>query len=249
MYTLLRPLCFFATFTAYLTLCFHMSIDWQPFILTLQLAFATTIILLIVGIPLAAILAFSQARYKPVAEAIIGLPLVLPPSVLGFYFLLLLSPGGAIGHWLDAWFNVRLLFSFWGLVVGSVIYSLPFMVQPVQAGLQSLPVSLRQASYTLGKSRWQTFVQILLPNIKPALLTGVVLSFAHTIGEFGLVLMIGGNLPGTTQTASVAIYDEVESLNYASAHVYASILLLFSFCILLLVYSIRKKLQGSITGL
>lgn len=226
-----------------------MSIDWQPFLLTLQLALVTTSILLVTGIPLAAFLAFTRFRFKAIPEAIIGLPLVLPPSVLGFYLLLLLSPASAVGHWLYAWFNIRLLFTFWGLVAGSVIYSLPFMVQPVQAGLQSLPVSLRHASYTLGKSRWQTFTQILLPNIKPSLLTGIVLSFAHTIGEFGLVLMIGGNLPGKTQTASIAIYDEVESLNYSTAHLYAAILLLFSFLILLLVYSTRKKLQGSITGL
>jgi molybdate transport system permease protein len=226
-----------------------MYIDWQPFLLTLQLALTTTAILLIIGIPLAAFLAFTRFRFKAIPEAIVGLPLVLPPSVLGFYLLLLLSPTSMFGHWLNAWFNVQLLFSFKGLVVGSVIYSLPFMVQPVQAGLQSLPVSLRHASYTLGKSRWQTFMQVLLPNIKPSLLTGIVLSFAHTIGEFGLVLMIGGNLPGKTQTASIAIYDEVESLNYTTAHVYAAILLLFSFAILLLVYSIRKKLQGSVTGL
>lgn len=226
-----------------------MVIDGQPFILTLQLAFATTVILLITGIPLAAFLAFTRFRFKAVLEAVVGLPLVLPPSVLGFYLLFFLSPTSTLGSWLYAWFNVRLLFTFPGLVVASVIYSLPFMVQPVQAGLQSLPVSLRHASYTLGKSRWQTFTQILLPNIKPSLLTGVVLSFAHTIGEFGLVLMIGGNIRGKTQTASIAIYDEVESLNYATAHVYAAILLFFSFAILLLVYSIRKKLQGSITGL
>jgi len=226
-----------------------MTIDWQPFLLTLQLALVTTVILLLIGIPLAAFLAFTRARFKAIPEAIVGLPLVLPPSVLGFYLLLLLSPTSVIGQWLYTWFNVRLLFTFWGLVAGSVIYSLPFMVQPVQAGLQSLPVSLRHASYTLGKSRWQTFIYVLLPGIKPSLLTGIVLSFAHTIGEFGLVLMIGGNLPGKTQTASIAIYDEVESLNYATAHVYAAILLLFSFAILLLVYSIRKKLQGSITGL
>lgn len=226
-----------------------MQIDWQPFLLTLQLALATTFILLIIGVPLAAFLAFTRFRYKAIPEAIIGLPLVLPPSVMGFYLLVLLSPASALGQWLFAWFNIRLLFTFSGLVVGSVIYSLPFMVQPVQAGLQSLPVSLRHASYTLGKSRWQTFIQVLLPNIKPSLLTGIVLSFAHTVGEFGLVLMIGGNLPGKTQTASIAIYDEVESLNYQTAHVYAAMLLLFSFVILLLVYSTRKRLQGSITGI
>lgn len=222
-----------------------MLINWQPFWLTFQLACTTTVVLLIIGIPLAAFLAFTSFRFKVIIEAIVSLPLVLPPSVLGFYLLLFFSPSGAFGHWLQLWFNVRLLFSFQGLVVASVIYSLPFMVQPVQAGLQSLPHSLKHASYTMGKSRWQTFLQVLLPNIKPALLSGIVLSFAHTIGEFGLVLMIGGNIPNQTQTASIAIYDEVEALNYRTAHVYAAILLIISFTILLIVYTTNRRLRRS----
>ncbi len=226
-----------------------MLVDWQPFWLTLQLAFTTTAILFCIGIPLAAFLAFTQFRFKAVAEAIISLPLVLPPSVLGFYLLLAFSPTGFIGHWLQTWFSIRLLFSFPGLVVASVIYSLPFMVQPIQAGLQSLPLNLKQASYTFGKSRRQTLLYVLLPNIKPALLSGIVLSFAHTIGEFGLVLMIGGNIQGQTRTASIAIYDEVEALNFSTAHVYAATLLVISFIILLIVYSTNKKLRGNITGL
>ncbi len=226
-----------------------MHIDWQPFLLTLQLSVVTTALLAIIGVPLAAFLAFTRFRFKVIVEAIVGLPLVLPPSVIGFYLLLAFSPAGAVGAWLYNWFNIKLLFTFPGLVIASVVYSLPFMVQPVQAGLQSLPVSLRHASYTFGKSRWQTLLQVLLPCIKPSLLTGIVLSFAHTIGEFGLVLMIGGNIPRQTQTASIAIYDEVESLNYTTAHIYAAVLLLVSFTILLLVYSVRKKLQNSITGL
>ncbi len=226
-----------------------MLINWQPFWLTFQLAFTTTVVLFIIGIPVAAFLTFTSFRFKAVAEAIVSLPLVLPPSVLGFYLLLLFSPTSAVGHWLQSWFNIRLLFSFPGLVVASVIYSLPFMVQPVQAGLQSLPGNLRQASYTLGKSRWQTLSQVLLPNIKPALLSGVVLSFAHTIGEFGLVLMIGGNIPNQTQTASIAIYDEVEALNYSTAHIYAAVLLAASFLILLVVYSTNKRWRGYAAGL
>lgn len=226
-----------------------MPINWQPFWLTFQLACTTTVLLFVTGIPVATFLAFTSFRFKAVIEAIVSLPLVLPPSVLGFYLLLFFSPANAFGHWLQAWFNIRLLFSFQGLVVASVIYSLPFMVQPVQAGLQSLPGNLRQASYTLGKSRLQTLLHVLLPNIKPALLSGIVLSFAHTIGEFGLVLMIGGNIPNQTQTASIAIYDEVEALNYSTAHVYAAILLIVSFTILLIVYTTNKRLRRSVAGL
>ncbi|MFD1140401.1 molybdate ABC transporter permease subunit [Larkinella insperata] len=215
--------------------------DWQPLLLTLRLATVTTGLLLLAGIPLAGWLAESRFRLKPAVEAVISLPLVLPPSVLGFYFLLAFSPTGLLGKKLLAWFDLRLLFTFEGLVVASLFYSLPFMVHPVQAGLENLPASLREASYTLGKSRWETFVRILLPNIKPSLLTGVVLSFAHTIGEFGLVLMIGGNLPGQTRVASVAIYDEVELLHYDTANVYALLLLAVSFGILLAVYAINRR--------
>ena len=226
-----------------------MPVDWQPFLLTLQLAFTTTLILFIIGIPLAAWLAYSRFLFKPVVESVISLPLVLPPSVLGFYLLLAFSPSGAFGQWLQQWLGIRLLFSFPGLVVASCFYSLPFMVQPVQSGLQSLPNNLKEASYTFGKSRLQTLLQVLLPNIKPALLSGIVLSFAHTIGEFGLVLMIGGNIQGQTRTASIAIYDEVEALNFSTAHMYAAVLLAISFTILLIVYTTNKRLRRSATGL
>ncbi|WP_421830324.1 molybdate ABC transporter permease subunit [Larkinella sp.] len=215
--------------------------DWQPLLLTFRLATTTTLLLLLVGIPLAGWLAFTRFRFKPVVEAVISLPLVLPPSVLGFYFLLAFSPTGFLGEKLLSWFDLRLLFTFEGLVVASIFYSLPFMVHPVQAGLENLPASLREASYTLGKSRRETFFRVLLPNIKPSLLTGLVLSFAHTIGEFGLVLMIGGNLPGQTRVASVAIYDEVELLHYGAANAYALLLLVISFGILLTVYAINKR--------
>lgn len=219
-----------------------MNISLQPIGLSLELAVITTIILLIIGIPLASMLAFRSFRLKSVVEAIISLPLVLPPSVLGFYFIIAFSPTSFLGEILQSWFNVRLVFSFPGLIVGSIIYSLPFMIHPLQAGLQSLPPNLKEASYTLGKSRWQTLISVLLPNIKPAILTGIVLTFAHTIGEFGVVLMIGGNLPGRTRVASIAIYDSVESLDYGNAHLYSVILLLISFFILLLTYKLNTKL-------
>lgn len=219
-----------------------MEIDYQPVWLTLQLASVTTVLLLIIGIPVATFMAYTTFRLKPVLEAIISLPLVLPPSVLGFYLLLAFSPESWLGKWLESLFNVRLVFSFEGLVVGSILYSFPFMIHPIQSGLESLPASLKEASYTLGRSRLETLFRVLLPNIKSALLTGIVLSFAHTIGEFGLVLMIGGNIPGETKVASIAIYDEVEALQYKTAHVYSLLLLIVSFCILLAVYVINKRL-------
>jgi molybdate transport system permease protein len=201
----------------------------------------TAAILLLIGIPIAYALAFSRSRFKPLWEALVSMPLVLPPSVLGFYLLIAFSPNGFLGSNLLQHFDVRLVFSFTGLVIGSVIFSLPFMVQPIQAGLQALPLNLSEAAYTLGQSKWQTLWRVLLPNIKPALLTGLILSFAHTIGEFGVVLMIGGNIPGLTKVASIAIYDEVESLNYAAAHFYSAVLVTVSFVVLLLVYLSRRR--------
>jgi molybdate transport system permease protein len=219
-----------------------MDIDLQPLWLTFKLASITTICLLVIGLPLAAVLAQSRSKFKSIAEALVSLPLVLPPSVLGFYLLLAFSPAHGFGAWLQSWFNIRLVFTFPGLVVGSIIYSLPFMVHPIQGGLEALPESLQQASWTLGRSKFDTFIKVLLPNIRPALLTGIVLTFAHTLGEFGLVLMIGGSLPGLTKVASIAIYNEAEALDFHAAHVYSAVLLVISFCILLLVYIINKQL-------
>lgn len=216
-------------------------VDWDPLLLTFKLAALTTLILCLIGIPLAWWLAFTRFRLKAVAETVVAMPLVLPPSVLGFYLLLAFSPQSALGAFLDNHFHLRLVFSFSGLVIGSVLFSLPFMVQPVQSGFQSLPASLAEAAYTLGKSRWQTLRHVLLPNIKPALLSGIVLSFAHTVGEFGVVLMIGGNIPGETRVASIAIFTEVESLNYASANFYAGVLFAVSFGVLLTVYLVNKR--------
>ncbi len=223
-----------------------MDIDYEPLLLTFRLALVTTLFLLLIGVPLAYFLSSTAFKLKPVLEAVIALPLVLPPSVLGFYLLLTFSPTSGLGSFLENIFDIRLVFSFQGLVVSSIIYSLPFMVHPIQAGLEALPVSLKEASYTLGKNKWKTLFKVLLPNIKPSLLTGIVLSFAHTIGEFGLVLMIGGNIPGETKVASIAIYDEVETLNYEAAHIYSLVLLFLSFTILLLVYIINKRLIKTI---
>ena len=218
-----------------------MTPDWQPLLLTFKLASVTTAILLVIGVPFAWWLAGTRIRFKPVVEALVAMPLVLPPSVLGFYLLIAFSPEHWFGHWLDRTAGIRLAFSFEGLVIASVIFSFPFLVHPIQAGFQNLPASLSEAAQVLGKSKWQTLWRVLLPNIKPALLSGTVLSFAHTVGEFGVVLMIGGNLPNQTRVASIAIYDEVESLNYAAANFYASVLFLVSFLILLTVYLVNRK--------
>ena len=214
-------------------------IDWGPLILTFKLALVVTLILLVISIPLARWLAFSKTRSKPVIEALVSMPLVLPPTVLGFYLLMAFSPSNAFGSWLDEWLGLRFVFSFEGLVIASVIYSLPFMVHPIQSGFAHLPPSLADAAYVLGKSKRTTLFKVLLPNIKPALLTGIVLAFAHTIGEFGVVLMIGGNIPGETHVASIAIYDEVEALNYGAANTYSLILFAITFIILLSVYLIN----------
>jgi molybdate transport system permease protein len=219
-----------------------MSYDWQPLLLTFKLAAVTTFILCLIGIPFAWWLSQTRTRIKPVLETLVSMPLVLPPSVLGFYLLLAFSPTHWFGGGVEQIAGLKLAFSFEGLVLASVIFSFPFLVHPVQSGFQNLSPSLCEAAYTLGKSRWQTFLHVLLPNIKPSLLSGVVLSFAHTIGEFGVVLMIGGNLPGETKVASLAIYDEVESLNYDAANFYALVLFGVCFSILLTVYLLNKKL-------
>ncbi len=210
--------------------------DWEPLVLTFKLALITTAILLVVAVPIANWLAYSRSKLKPVVETLVSMPLVLPPTVLGFYMLVAFSPENAFGGWLNQHLGIKLIFSFGGLVVASVIYSLPFMVQPIQSGLSSLAATLREASYSMGKSKTTTLFKVLLPNIKPSLLTGVVLSFAHTVGEFGVVLMIGGNMPGKTKVASIAIYDEVEAMNYGAANSYSLILFAITFTILFLVY-------------
>ncbi len=218
----------------------------ETMVLTFELATITTLILLVIGIPIASFLAFSKMRFKSVFETIVSMPLVLPPSVLGFYLLIAFSPVSSIGAFLGE-HGINLAFSFEGLVIGSVIFSLPFMVHPIQSALSQIPKSLFEASYTLGKSKFQTMIKVVIPSIKHGLISGMVLAFAHTVGEFGVILMIGGNIPDETRVASIAIYDEVESLNYALAHQYAFTLFVVTFAILLLVYTLNKKsLKGSI---
>lgn len=216
-------------------------IDFDPLWLTAKLAFITTLILLLMAIPLCYWLAYSRFRFKAVIEAIISLPLVLPPSVLGFYLLIAFSPENAFGKFLSDYFDLRLVFTFQGLILASVLYSLPFMVNPIVSGLKNLPTTLQEASFTLGKSRFSTILKIILPNIRPSLLTGIIMTFAHTVGEFGVVLMVGGSIPKETKVVSIAIYEEVESMNYDNANVYAGILFVFSFSILLAVHLINNK--------
>ncbi len=210
-------------------------------LLTFKLAFTTTFLLLFIGIPIAYVLAYGNFRFKSFLETVIAMPLVLPPTVLGFYFLVFFAPDSFLGNLLDRLIGLKLVFTFEGLVLASLIYSLPFMVHPVQSGFSSVPKSLIEASYTLGKSKLTTLFRVIIPNSKPAILTGIVLSFAHTVGEFGVVLMVGGSIPGETKVASIAIYEEVEALNYDRANMYAIVLFLITFFILLTVYTINKK--------
>ncbi len=218
--------------------------DMTPLILTFKLALITTGILLVIGVPLAAWLVFGKSRWRRWVEPLVSMPLVLPPTVLGFYLLLMLGPYSGIGRWLDQTFHVRLVFTFSGLVVGSVVFSLPFMVNPVKAGFQNFPRDLLESAYTLGKSRLRTLWRVVLPNIRPAIYSGMVMTFAHTIGEFGVVLMIGGNIPRATRVASVAIYNEVEALNYTAAHWYSGVLFVLCFGILYLFYTFSGRREG-----
>lgn len=218
-----------------------MSLDWQPLLLSLRLATVTTICLFVVCIPLAYRLAYGRSAIKPVFEALVTLPLVLPPTVLGFYLLLLLNPDHGLGAWLEQVFHLRLVFSFSGLLLGSFIFSLPFMMQSLQSGFQGVSLGLIEAARCLGKSEFHILLRVILPNMKASILAGLVLSFAHTLGEFGVVLMVGGNIPGVTRVASMEIYDQVESLQYSNAHWYAAIMALISFAILWLVFWANRR--------
>ena len=221
-------------------------VDPAPFLLTFKLALLSTAILFLISLPIAYGLAYSSFRLKPIIEAIVSLPLILPPSVLGFYLLLAFSPERSFGGFLERVFDLRLVFTYPGLVVSSVIYSLPFMVQPFQSGFRMIPTGLVDASYTLGKSRFQTLVHVLLPNMRASLITGTILAFAHTIGEFGVVLMIGGSIPEETRVVSIALYDEVQAMHYGTANVYAGILLAFSFVVLVTVYTINQRFTNNL---
>ncbi|MCE1189814.1 MAG: molybdate ABC transporter permease subunit [Ignavibacteria bacterium] len=213
---------------------------FSPFLLSLKLAVITTVLLFVIGLPIAYFLAYRQFRLKIVLQSLISMPLVLPPSVLGFYLLVAFSPEHWLGKTLNDFFSVQLVFSFAGILVASLIFNFPFMINALQTGFSSVPESLREASYTLGKSEFITLWKIILPNMRPAIITGLCITFAHTIGEFGVILMIGGNIPDKTRVASIAIYDEVQALNFDKANEYALFLFVFSFLMLLLVYSINK---------
>ncbi len=199
------------------------NLDLTPFILSFKLATITTFILFLLSLPLAWYLSQSRSKVKPFIEALTALPIVLPPSVLGFYILIVFA-------------EVELNFTFEGLVIASCFYSLPFMVQPLQGGFESLNKNMLEASYIAGKSKLKTLFRVALPNIRPALLTALIITFAHTVGEFGVILMIGGSIPDETKVASIAIYEMVEIMDYATAHIYSAIMLLISFMVLLLVY-------------
>jgi molybdate transport system permease protein len=220
-----------------------MSFDPAPIWLTLKLALTTDVVLLILGTPLAWWLSQTRWRGKPFAEAIIALPLVLPPTVLGFYLLVLLNPQGLIGgYWAD-FSDSTLTFSFAGLVIASALYSLPFVVQPLQSAFEGIDKEMLEAAATLRASPWDTFFSVVSPLAKRGYITAIVLGFAHTLGEFGVVLMVGGNIPGKTKVLSIAIYEEVELLNFAQAHVLSAGLLAFSFCVLLIVYGLNRHLS------
>jgi molybdate transport system permease protein len=213
--------------------------DLQAIWLTIRLSSVVTAILLIVGTPIAWWLARSRSRMKGVLGAVVALPLVLPPSVLGFYLLLAMGPNGPVGHLTRALGIGALPFTFWGLVLASVFYSLPFMVQPLQNAFESIGDRPLEVAATLGASPLDAFFTVALPLAKPGFLTASILTFAHTVGEFGVVLMIGGNIPGVTRVASVQIYDHVEALEYGQAHNMAAVMLIFSFLVLLVLYAWR----------
>lgn len=215
--------------------------DCTPIWLSIKLAAITTVILLLLGLPIAYWLSKKGSVLKVLIEAILTMPLVLPPSVLGFYLLISFSPNSPFGAWLLTNFNLSLVFSFEGLIVASVIYSLPFMVSPVKSALQHLPTSLAEASYTMGKSKWTTFFQVLLPGINGSLWTAAVLTFAHTLGEFGVVLMIGGKLDGITKVASIAIYDAVDNNHFEEANQYSLLLFAITFIIVIIVFIFNRN--------
>lgn len=217
------------------------SLEYEPFILSFKLAAITTLILFVISVPLAWWLSQTQSKTKPFFEALTALPIVLPPSVLGFYILVVLSHNSPVGSFFEEIFGIKLVFNFTGLVIASCFYSLPFMVQPLQGGFESINKNMLEASYISGKGKIQTIIRVALPNMKPALLTAIIITFAHTVGEFGVVLMVGGSIPGETKVASVAIYEMVEIMDYKSAHIYSAIMLIISFVVLLSVYIFNRS--------
>ena len=218
------------------------NLDYQPIILTLQLAAVTVLVLLVIGIPISWWLAHTRTRFRPVFEAIVALPLVLPPTVLGFYLLIILGPHGWIGKPVEAIFGSPLSFTFTGLVIASTFYSLPFVVQPLYNAFEAIGKDPLEAAWTLGASKWDAFWTVASPMALRGYITAIVLGFAHTLGEFGVVLMVGGSIPGKTKVLSIEIYDRVETLDYSHAHLLSAGLLSFTFLILLIVYYINRKL-------
>ena len=218
-----------------------LSLDFAPFYLSFKLALITTIILFVVSIPLAWYLSQTKSKLKPIIEAITSLPIVLPPSVIGFYILMSLSQDSFLGKFIYNTFGIELVFNFTALVIASCFYSLPFMVQPLQNGMESLNKNIIEASYICGKTKLQTLKKVVLPNIKPSILTAIIITFAHTVGEFGVVLMVGGSIPDQTKVASIAIYEFVETMDYNTAHIYSAIMVFASFIVLVCVYILNKK--------
>jgi molybdate transport system permease protein len=216
-------------------------IDFTPFLLSFKLAFFVTVILLCIGIPFAYFLSNTKSKIKPILEAVSALPIVLPPSVLGFYMLIILSPDSFIGEIVYKLFNIKLVFTFEGLLVASSFYSFPFMIQPLQNGFENIDKKIIEASFLSGKGKLTTLFKVILPNMKSSILTAIIITFAHTVGEFGVVLMIGGSIPGKTEVASVAIYDYVEMMDYKSAHFYSAVMLIISFLVLLFVYIFNER--------
>lgn len=218
-----------------------MAIDWQALWLTLQLAVTVSAVLLVLGLPIAYWIAYSRWRWKFLIEAVVALPIVLPPTVLGFYVLVALGPHGPLGRWWISLTGHTLAFTFTGLVVGSILYSLPFAVQPFAASFAGVDRRLIAASASLGASPLRTFFRVIAPLSVPGLITGTALSFAHTMGEFGVVLMIGGNIPGITRTVSIDIFDRVQAADYNGANETALLLLALSFSLLVTVYGVNRK--------
>jgi molybdate transport system permease protein len=216
--------------------------DWQAFWLTIRLALVVTVLLLMIGFPLAYWIAFSKWRWKFLVEAVVALPIVLPPTVLGFYVLLALGQRSPFGRWWQSKTGHTLAFTFTGLVIGSVLYSLPFAVQPLAAAFSAVDSRLFAASAVLGVSRFRTFWRVIVPLSISGLVTAIALTFAHTMGEFGVALMVGGNIPGVTRTLSINIYDQVQDLNYAAANTTALVLMAIAFVLLSLVYSSNRKM-------
>ena len=218
---------------------------YGPLWLSAQLALVTTLVLLLVGTPIAWWLSQTRSRWKPLVQAVVAMPIVLPPTVLGFYLLILLGPNGAIGGWWVKLTGSALTFSFTGLVIASCVYSLPFAVQPMQNAFESLPRRQLERAWTLGASKLDAFFSIAVPLSVRGFVSGAVLAFAHTLGEFGVVLMVGGNIPGETRVVSIAIYDHVETLNYGAAHRLSMLLLAFAFVVLLATFAWNRRRSAS----